>query len=271
MARYIVGDIHGCYQTLLRLLEQVDFKPSQDELWATGDLVGRGPKPLATLKYLYQLGASFQTTLGNHDLHCLALYHNQSLAKNDFGLQTLLQAAEAPTLMKWLQQQPMTLYHPAKNIFISHAGIPPCWKPFQAHQYGKEVEQQLQSPQIANFLLTMYGNEPTQWDSSLTGVSRYRFIINALTRMRFCTPTGTLELLEKRPPEQVQTSQLRPWFTFQDFHPIRVFFGHWASLCGVTHQNDTIGLDTGCVWGGSLTLYDCETHEKISQSNLDDI
>ncbi|MGV3345053.1 metallophosphoesterase, partial [Enterobacteriaceae bacterium LUAb1] len=74
MSTYLIGDVHGCYNELNALLQQVAFDPSQDTLWLTGDLVARGPASLEVLRYVRSLGDSAKIVLGNHDLHLLAVY-----------------------------------------------------------------------------------------------------------------------------------------------------------------------------------------------------
>src|SRR5690554_4231181 len=194
MSRYIIGDIHSCFASLQSLLEKVDFNPSRDELWAVGDLIGRGPEPLRTLNYLYRLGNAFQCTLGNHDLHFLAVYSGQQPARESHNTRELLLASNISNLVHWLRHQPLTLSDPASKVFVSHAGIPPCWNTVQANEHAVEVEDILTNNNWQQLLTHMYGDLPNKWCSSLFGYDRYRFIINALTRMRYCTPDGNLEL-----------------------------------------------------------------------------
>ncbi len=51
MATYLIGDVHGCYDELIALLEQVEFNPDTDTLWLTGDPVARGPGSLEVLRF----------------------------------------------------------------------------------------------------------------------------------------------------------------------------------------------------------------------------
>ncbi len=269
MSRYIVGDIHGCYSTLQSLLSQVAFNPSCDELWAVGDLIGRGPSPLQTLNFLYGLDNAFQCTLGNHDLHFLAVYGGTKPTKESHRTGEVLAAPNASQLTHWLRHQPLVLYDETKQQFVSHAGIPPNWSLSQAKSYASEVEHILVTADWKQLITHMYGDRPDKWCSSLSGYDRYRFIINALTRMRYCRPDGSLELLWKEPPNIEPPEELKPWYNFVPVSETALYFGHWAALDGKTGRNDIIGLDTGCVWGGPLTLYDCSRHEKISVPNLE--
>lgn len=269
MARYIIGDIHGCYQSLRKLLSEVDFNPSQDELWAVGDLIGRGADSLRTLTYLERLGAAFQCSLGNHDIHFLAVYNGLKPNQPSLRLTALLAAENINKLVTWLRYQPLTLFDQTQEIFVSHAGIPPAWSINQAQTYAREVEYILTSPAWLDLLAELYGNEPSKWCSSLLGFDRYRFIVNALTRMRYCFNDGQLELTNKMSPEQTDQQQLQPWYSFRPASTVTLFFGHWAALAGKTDRNDIIGLDTGCVWGGLLTLYDCQRHEKVSVQSVE--
>ena len=255
MATYIVGDIQGCYDELQQLLVLADFDRHKDELWITGDLVSRGPKSLQTLRFVKSLGANAKVVLGNHDLHLLAIWKGIFDAKDKEQLSDLLSAPDCDELLEWLRFQPLTLRHPEFNFVMVHAGISPQWTIEQAEALATEVEQQLRSDQLTNLLQKMYSDYPNNWSDDLTGIERYRFIINVLTRMRFCFFDGSLELKSTDSPEQVDANVLKPWFdiTPRD-HNTPIVFGHWAALLGNIDIKGLYALDTGCVWGNSLTM-----------------
>ena len=264
MSRYIVGDIHGCFKSLTKLLAEVEFNPGTDDLWAVGDLIGRGPQSLKTLVYLHGLGDSFQATLGNHDLHFLAVANGIRPQKAQDRTAEIIEHESSRALINWLRNQPLTLFNTNEQLFVSHAGVPPQWTAQQAHEYAQSAEQVLSSASYVQLLASMYGNEPVYWCSSLPEPDRYRFIINALTRMRYCNADGALEFNHKEAPESEALDSLKPWYTFRPKEKNTLFFDHWAALSGKTERNDIIGLDTGCVWGNALTLYDCKRKERVS-------
>ncbi len=255
MATYAVGDIQGCLKPLLRLLKRAQFNPSQDKLWVAGDLVNRGPESLETLRYLHSLGDIVTCVLGNHDLHLLAVaYDHRSPTKND-TFHDILDAPDKDILLNWLRQQKLVHHDPTLGFTMVHAGIPPQWSLKKALAYSAEVEQVLQSSAIESFLPEMYGNEPAKWKKSLTGNERLRTITNYFTRMRFCKPGGRLDLTSKQGPGQHPLGYA-PWFA----HPQRktandrIVFGHWAALEGKVKTPNVYALDTGCVWGGKLSM-----------------
>ncbi|GAB3528033.1 bis(5'-nucleosyl)-tetraphosphatase (symmetrical) ApaH [Photobacterium alginatilyticum] len=255
MSTYLVGDIQGCFDDLCDLLEQAEFNPQQDELWLSGDLVARGPKSLETLRFVKELGDRATTVLGNHDLHLLAAANGLAKAKSRDKVQPILDAPDRDELLEWLRRQPLLAEHPQHPFAMAHAGISPQWDLTTARQQAKEVEACLQSDDYLWLLENMYGNGPDYWTPVLSGIEQYRYTINAFTRMRFCYPDGRLDMDCKLSPEHPETGPLQPWFELPRQQPLgkKVIFGHWAALMGHEDQH-VIGLDTGCVWGNSMTL-----------------
>ncbi|GLS89162.1 bis(5'-nucleosyl)-tetraphosphatase, symmetrical [Psychromonas marina] len=255
MATYIVGDIQGCCDELQQLLALANFDAHCDELWITGDLVARGPKSLETLRFVKGLGASAKVILGNHDLHLLAIWQGIHQAKDNDKLTPLLAAPDCDQLLHWLRLQPLLLRHPEFNFVMVHAGISPQWSIHQAEQLANEVEQRLHSDQFTTLLQNMYGNHPNSWSDNLAGDERLRFIINAFTRMRYCFLDGSLEFKNKLGPEQTDNSVMKPWFEIETLDKSSaILFGHWAALLGQVDEEGLYALDTGCVWGNSLTM-----------------
>ncbi len=254
MATYAIGDIQGCLEPLQCLLQEIKFNPSKDKLWLAGDLINRGPDTLETLRFLYRLRDSITIVLGNHDLHFIAVYYGlRKRGKND-TLDELLRAPDCADLVYWLRQQKLVHHDPRLNFTMVHAGIPPQWDLSEALAHAREVENVLQTDKIETFLSGMYGNLPNRWDNNLAGVDRLRLITNYFTRMRFCSAEGELELQTK---ESVDAAPIgfAPWFSFAERKTWdqRILFGHWAALEGRTDVENVYALDTGCVWGGSLT------------------
>ena len=266
MATYVVGDIQGCFGPFQCLLDQVEFNPNKDRLWSVGDLVNRGPDNLKTLRWFYAHRDNVTTVLGNHDLHLLAVSAGARKPSRKDNFDDILDAPDRETLIEWLHFQPLA--HHESDVTMVHAGIPPLWSIADTLQRASEVETVLQGARCVEFLTEMYGNEPHVWDDQLSGLTRLRVITNYLTRMRYCTRKGKLDLVSKGPqpiPDALQGKKVAPWFSHKNrlTRGEKILFGHWASLEGFTDDRHTIALDTGCVWGSSLTLYHLETDERI--------
>ncbi|WP_165857602.1 symmetrical bis(5'-nucleosyl)-tetraphosphatase [Marinobacter sp. JSM 1782161] len=262
MTDYAVGDIQGCYERLIDVLDKVDFSPSRDCLWVAGDLINRGPSSLATLRFIESLGPSARVVLGNHDLHLLAVALGGHSVKRKDTLQEILDAEDAVYLTDWLRRQNLAVYDERRDVFMSHAGLPHIWTVPEAMDYARELESVLQSPDPAGYFREMYGNEPAGWSDGLTGMDRWRVITNYFTRMRFIAEDGRLDLLTKDAAANGPDGYL-PWFRFPRDDRTRVIFGHWAALEGRTGIDRYIALDTGCVWGGQLTLMNLDSGERI--------
>jgi len=255
MALYLIGDLQGCDGALQNLLDRIDFSPSRDTLYLLGDLVNRGPDSAGVLRRLIGFAGSTHCLLGNHDLHLLAVAHGARQPGRSDTLNALLQAPDRPALLDWLRQQSLALQlcHAGTTYLLVHAGVLPAWSARQTLALAGEVETVLRGPQLPEFLHQMYGNAPTQWDDRLQGIERLRVIVNALTRLRFCTPAGTMEFAVADGPDQAPAGYL-PWFDVpgRQSADVTVAFGHWSTL-GLLQRDNLLGLDTGCVWGGQLT------------------
>ena len=264
MSTYAVGDLQGCLQPLQCLLQEVAFDPEKDRLWLVGDLVNRGPQSLDTLRFLYAMRDSLVCVLGNHDLHLLAVAQNIERLKKADTLQEILDAPDRDDLLDWLRRQKLLHYDAERDCVLVHAGIPPQWTLAKALKRAAEVEAALQDDlRLPLFLDGMYGNQPTLWDKDLQGVTRLRVITNYFTRMRFCTALGDLDLKSKEGLDSAPPG-FAPWFSYplRKTRQHKIIFGHWAALEGQCSEPNLFALDTGCVWGGSLTLLNLDSGEK---------
>jgi bis(5'-nucleosyl)-tetraphosphatase (symmetrical) len=256
MARFAIGDLQGCATELRALLELIKFSPDRDQLWFVGDLVNRGPQSLECLRLIRALGDNAVVVLGNHDLHLLALaFGSQLKHKPGDTLREVLRARDRVPLLQWLLERPLAYRDPIHGDLMIHAGLVPQWSAAQTLDLAREVQTALlASPE--DFFDHMYGDKPDLWSEELRGADRLRFIVNALTRLRVCTAAGRVALKAKGPPPQARAGSdaLLPWFEVpgRASRDTRIIFGHWSTL-GFVNAHGVIGLDTGCVWGGSLT------------------
>lgn len=258
MAMYFIGDLQGCLAPLQRLLALVDFSPSRDTLYPLGDLVNRGPDSLGVLRLLMSLDDAARPLLGNHDLSLLATAAGHRQPHRSDTLEPILQASDRPALLGWLRQQPLA--REASGWLLVHAGVLPGWTAEDALALAGEVQAVLRGPDHLAFLAQMYGNQPDRWDEALGGWERLRVIVNALTRLRFCTPDGAMEFAHTGSPSQAPAGHL-PWFAVPGRRSAgqRIAFGHWSTLsleqpeARPVLQQLSLGLDTGCLWGGRLT------------------
>jgi bis(5'-nucleosyl)-tetraphosphatase (symmetrical) len=253
MALYAIGDIQGCDSALGALLKAIGFSADRDRLWFVGDIVNRGPESLQALRRIRALGDAATVVLGNHDLHLLAVAYGASPVRSGDTLEEILAAPDRKALLDWLLHRPLMHEEPARNLALVHAGLPPQWDMSTARSCAREVERSLKADPARLFQM-MYGDEPSRWDDDLAGAERLRFIVNCFTRLRYVDADGRLALRVKGSPSKSQTPQLIPWFEVPGarWRGPRVVFGHWSTL-GFLNTSTVVSLDTGCVWGGSLT------------------
>lgn len=267
MATYAIGDIQGCFDQLTCLLNEAQFNPEQDTLWVAGDMVNRGPKSLETLRYIKSLGDKAKVVLGNHDLHLLATAFGVRKRSPKDTFTEILNAPDKDGLLNWLKQQPLLHYDEPHNCVLVHAGLPPQWKIKQALGYAQEVHVALNSPEIKTYLKSMYGDQPNCWNNHLKGWKRLRVITNYLTRMRICNAQGKLDLVHNQGLKNIPPGY-KPWFSHKHrkTRNLNILFGHWAALEGNSEPDNVYALDTGCVWGGRLTMMRIEDRKIFSCS-----
>ncbi|MBP8170515.1 MAG: symmetrical bis(5'-nucleosyl)-tetraphosphatase, partial [Azonexus sp.] len=228
------------------------FDPASDRLWLVGDLVNRGPQSLETLRLVKSLGPAALTVLGNHDLYLLMVAEGGAKFRGkDDTIQPILDAPDCTELLDWLRQQP--LCHTEGEFCLVHAGLLPQWTAARARKLAREVEAELQGPKYRKFITNLWGSEPARWSDDLTGAPRLRVIVNAMTRMRFCTPEGIMELKTKGELANAPAGHL-PWFDAPNRKSADAVLvtGHWSAL-GLKITPNLLALDSGCLWGGHLT------------------
>jgi bis(5'-nucleosyl)-tetraphosphatase (symmetrical) len=246
MPTYAIGDVQGCFDELKQLLDRFGFRKEKDRLWFVGDLVNRGPESLETLRFVKALQNRAVAVLGNHDLHLVTQHEGFERTRKDDTFDPVLRAPDRKALVDWLRTRPMM--HVEGSYAMVHAGLLPQWSIAKAVSLGKEVETALARPDYRKFLKSMYGSKPDQWSDSLTGWDRLRVIVNAMTRLRFCTPQGRMDLEAKGrtpPPGYV------PWYELRKDREA-IVCGHWSAL-GLKLTEKLAALDSGCVWGGKLS------------------
>lgn len=254
MAVYAIGDVQGCYDSLLRLLEKLRYDDTRDELWFCGDLVNRGPNSAEVVRFIRDLRRSC-VVLGNHDLHLLAVSMGFRKSKRADTFSDVLNAPDRDELLNWLRAQPLAFFDEKKRVLLVHAGLHPAWGLSEGLAKAREVEALMGDEDTFHELLQrMYGDSSALNDAD--PFDRARSIINAFTRMRFCSPDGNLDFDHFGAPGS-QPADLVPWFTLREEDDFRIVFGHWSMLGPHVHRN-TIGLDGGCVHGGKLSAIDTE-------------
>ena len=265
MKTYVIGDLQGCHEQALALLERIERTEARagalpPTILFAGDLINRGPDSLATLRHVRALaeasGGRINSVLGNHDLHLLAVAYGIRPEHKSDTLADILSAPDREELIDWLRRRPLMIKATAngRDHVLVHAGVLPQWTAAQALALAGEVEAMLRGPDLAGFLQQMYGNQPDAWSDGLAGADRLRCIINAMTRLRFCSADGVMDFKMKESGKADAGSGLMPWFDVPGRRTERdtVVFGHWSAL-GLTMRPNLLGLDSGCVWGGHLS------------------
>ncbi len=257
MATYAIGDVQGCCDELEALLREIGARPG-DRLWFVGDLVNRGPRSADVLRLIRGLGEQAVAVLGNHDLHLVTQHEGFERPRKDDTIADVLDAPDREALVDWLRTRP--LMHVENGWAMVHAGLVPQWSIEAAATLAREVQAALSAKTYRDFLANMYGSMPDRWSGTLQGWDRLRVIVNAMTRMRFCTPDGKMDFKAKG---EVPPPGHRPWFDLRPAGEPPIVCGHWSAL-GLQMRPSLAAIDTGCVWGGSLTALRLEDRKLFA-------
>jgi bis(5'-nucleosyl)-tetraphosphatase (symmetrical) len=251
LAVYAIGDLQGCFEPLEALLETIAFDRARDRLWFVGDLVNRGPDSLRCLRFVRDLGDAAVTVLGNHDLHLLCVAEGVEKPRPRDTLDDVLAAPDRRELLDWLRHRP--LVHVESGFVLVHAALLPEWTVAQASALAAEAEAMLRGPDYRDIFARMYGDKPDRWSEDLTGLERFRLVVNATTRLRVCDPSGAMALAFKGEPGDAP-GECIPWFDVPGRRNAdhTIVFGHWSAL-GLQVREDIVCLDSGCVWERSLS------------------
>lgn len=250
MAEYAIGDLQGNFNELQALLERIDFLPGRDRIWFTGDLVNRGPASLECLRFVRGLGDSALVVMGNHDFHLLCVSQGATHARKGDTMEAILAAPDREELLGWVRSLPLLVSE--KGFVMVHAGVLPQWTIDEAAILADEVAHALRTMELGRFCAELYGDED-RWSDELVGMERVRVVVNAMTRMRVCSPDGRMQLRFKGEPGAAPAGFL-PWFAVpgRKSRGTPLICGHWSAL-GLQLRDDLIAVDTGCLWGRSLT------------------
>jgi bis(5'-nucleosyl)-tetraphosphatase (symmetrical) len=251
MATYAIGDVHGCFETLQRLLRRIQYDSREDRLWFVGDLVNRGPRSLDVLRWAVEEEDRIVVVLGNHDLHLLGLAWGVSPPKRRDTLDGLLAAPDRDDLLEWLRQRP--LLHRADGHVLVHAGLFPAWGVDKAERLAREVEERLRGDGAPELVAAVEKKSPERWKGGLEGVERSRTALSGFARLRTIHEDGRMCSEFSGPPREAPKG-CTPWFAVPGRKSAgsTVIFGHWAAL-GLWREDGVAGLDTGCAWGRELT------------------
>jgi len=264
VALYVVGDVQGCMASFSALLSLIDYHPGRDRLWLAGDLVNRGPRSLDVLRWVRDAGDGAVTVLGNHDLHLLARAAGVAEPKKKDTLDEVLAAPDRDELLAWLRSRP--LVHRDGGFLLLHAGLLPAWELDDAERSAREVEAVLRGPRGDRLLAERSEIEP-RWRDDLPRWERVKLALFALTRLRVCAPDGSVERDFDGPPEDAPGGA-RPWFELRRPTRETLLFGHWSAL-GYRRGPGWIGLDSGCVWGQSLTAVRLDDGQVFQQPSVE--
>jgi len=260
VATWAIGDVHGCYRTLRKLLKKIGFAKSDDRLWFTGDLVNRGPRSLEVLEWAADHDWRIESVLGNHDLHLLALAFGVTEERPRDTLRPILKSSRQVPLLDWLRRRPLAVGNPAR--LMVHAGVLPSWTVEETLSIAARLEARLQSPDAPQ-LLAAVRRKGVKADEESSEVRALR----VFSLMRAVRADGEICRDFAGRPEDAPKGCL-PWFEVPGRRSAgtEIIFGHWAAA-GFRRGAKILALDSGCAWGGQLTAVRLDDGERVQIDN----
>jgi len=253
---WAIGDVQGCYESLMALLAKINFSPKIDGLWLVGDLVNRGPKSSEVLSFCQEQEASVDVVLGNHDLHLLGCWNNVRTPKDTDSMNDLLDERQQNRFEPWLRRQPF--YRSYEKHLLIHAGLTPEISLTRTQTLLDEASRHLAEGELSVVLHEFFEGE-----------SEVAKAVAGATRIRTVTAQGALNHSYKGSPQDAPEG-LRPGFTHPGVDwPVgkRVLFGHWAAL-GLYQDERVVGLDSGCVWRRALSAFNIKTGQMVQVNRV---
>ena len=288
MSIYVIGDIHGCFESLQSLLSILPLRKG-DRLWCVGDLINRGPGSLEVLRWAQENESWVQIILGNHELHFLACLFGAQTASDD-TLDSLLSLPneELTHVHQWLRKQPILFESRVANQHVAmvHAGLNSQWSWIETKKRAQTIEKALQSDDgllaLAQAhpsrkrakskpkLREHFGNQPK--DDSKSIKAQWIQDLKWFTRVRTLDEAGQPVGWFKGNPNELPKN-LSPWFeAYQEqcdsSYPDMLYYGHWAAF-GLQKGQSYYGLDSACIWGKYLTAVRIEDGALFQVVNQD--
>lgn len=117
----VIGDIHGCYDELVALLELIDFQ-AEDQVIAVGDLIVKGNKNKEVLD-LFRTDTRFSSVLGNHDRALLRYWRGEGNLKKAQAKTAVELQSNAKDYCEYLDSLPLLIE--LNGYVVVHAGLRP--------------------------------------------------------------------------------------------------------------------------------------------------
>ena len=270
MARYAIGDIHGCYDEFMSLLQEINFNSGKDTLYLLGDLINRGPKSIEVLEWCIKHSNSIIAVLGNHEIYFLLRYNGVIPSKGDIDfLDPIFATRRIRLYVDYIRSLPC-VYYDSNAIFV-HSGLYPKQNLVRILEANHIIAKQLQSKGYSSFLEHFYKSFILVYPENGSKLAQALFLLKSSTQMRYILSSNHNLNFSYKLGIEGKPDYLKPWFELEFDDTIvskKIYFGHWAAL-GLYRYNNIICIDSGCVWGNKLTAVDLDTGDTFQvQANL---
>lgn len=186
-----IGDVHGMYQKLIKLMDKIRFNPDEDLLIFLGDYIDRGPDPGRCLQYIFALQQQYPDVvvclMGNHEVMMSSYFMQKRGNYNNLivdyagswldngGLETLKQLDEMDAdtkeeLLQWVMNLPVKYQY--QDYFFCHAGVDPDVPLAVQNEFDMLWRRQQWWEQYKGEETLVVGHTPVQKVMKLTGKER---------------------------------------------------------------------------------------------------
>lgn len=220
---FVIGDLHGCYDELEKLLEFVSFDKDKDRLFSVGDLIHRGPKSSECLDLLKEKW--FFSTFGNHE----EIYMNNE--KAEFYCEDKIKS------MPYIYVVNHLIYG---KFYVLHAELPP--NIYIKEAFHNLTAEEIDRKKIESSIIYDYGKDIQEI------INKKNFTLSESERNRIIWSREIIKFYEKKYSQDIAKGNFGFLSKEQKDDNLKIFCGH-SVVPFPLRIGQQIYCDTGACFG----------------------